>query len=75
MNQPEVALLDQVKKRDTAVGIVLGDVHHQPEIVLDHLLTLLESASLGETGDAQLFVFGEERVVTDVVEVQLSHIE
>ena len=53
---------------------MLGDVHHQPQIVLDHLLAGLESPRLGETRDAQLLVNGEECVVADVVEVQLSDI-
>ena len=38
VHQPEIALLDQVEQRHAAVEVVLGDVHHQAQIALDHLL-------------------------------------
>src|SRR5574343_1339885 len=38
MDQTEVSLLDQVKQWNAPVQIVLGNVHDQPQIVLDHAL-------------------------------------
>jgi hypothetical protein len=42
VDQTEVALLHQIEQGQPAVGVVLGDVDHQPQIALDHGLARLE---------------------------------
>ena len=43
LDQPEVALLDEVEQVQPAAGVLLGDAHHQAQVGLDELLL----ASLG----------------------------
>jgi hypothetical protein len=74
MNQPKVALFDQIEQRETAVGVVLGDVHNQPQVVLDHFLARIEAAALRQACVMDFFGRGQQMVVTDLVEVDLRHI-
>ncbi len=38
VDQAEIAFFDQVQQLQSTAGVVLGDVHNQPQIVFDHLL-------------------------------------
>jgi hypothetical protein len=38
VDETEISLLDHVEQGQSAVEVVLGDIHHQPQVVLDHLL-------------------------------------
>ena len=46
VDQAQIALFDQIQKRHTAVHIVFGDIHHQPQIAFNHALARLEIALL-----------------------------
>src|SRR5574343_1891692 len=48
MDQAEIALLDQVEQGNAAVQVMLGNIHDQPQIVLDHALTGCEIAGADE---------------------------
>jgi hypothetical protein len=50
VDQAEVALLDQVEQRHAAIEVMLGDVHHQAQVVLDHLLSRRLVALSGQAG-------------------------
>jgi hypothetical protein len=49
VDQSEIAFFDQIEQSEAAIGVVLRDIHHQPQIVLDHLLTCGEIAALRQT--------------------------
>src|SRR5581483_3132988 len=74
VHEPEVPLLDQVEQRHAAVQVLLGDVHHEPQVVLDHLLPGAEVAGRGEPGVMQLLDRREQAVQADVVEVDLGRV-
>ena len=38
MDQAEITFFNQVKQRNAAIEIVLGDIYNQPQVVLNHLL-------------------------------------
>ena len=44
VNQAEIAFFDQVEQRNAAIEVVLGDIHHQAQVVLDHFLPRREIA-------------------------------
>src|SRR5205823_3474033 len=46
LHQPDVAFLDQVEELQAAVGVLLGDRDHEPEVGLDHLLLRLPRLAL-----------------------------
>src|SRR5215203_2997028 len=59
--EPEVALLDEVEKRDAAVAVLLGDRDHEPQIRL-HKTVLGPLASAGYAfGELYLISVGKER--------------
>ena len=74
VDQAEIALLDQIEQRHPAIGVVLGDVHHQAQVVLDHALTRAEITGLGQTRAVQLLLRAQEGGMADVVEVQLCRV-
>ncbi len=74
VDEPEIALLDQIGQRHAAVHVVLRDVHHEPQVVLDHGLPGVEVALPGKPRVPQLFVRGEQRVMADFVQVELHDV-
>ncbi len=54
VDHTQIAFLDQIKQRHAAVRIMLGDVHHQPQIVFDHFLARLEITLFGKARITQL---------------------
>src|SRR5207253_7046472 len=44
VDQSQIALLDQIEKSNAPVLEVAGDGDHEPQVVLDHLLTRIEVA-------------------------------
>ncbi|MPN03676.1 hypothetical protein SDC9_150908 [bioreactor metagenome] len=74
MDETEVAFLDQVEKGNAAVQVVLGDIHHQAQVVLDHLLTGHEIATTHQTSFRQFLVRRQQRPGADFVEVDLGDI-
>ena len=74
VDQPEIAFFDQVEQRESAVAVVLGDVDHQPQVVLDHLLARGEIPAARQPRVVQLLLRAEELAVPDLVEVDLGHV-
>jgi hypothetical protein len=74
VDQAEVALLDQVEQRNAAVQVVLGDVHDQPQVVLDHLLPRLEIARPRGARQLQLLLRRQQRIGADLVQIELGDI-
>jgi hypothetical protein len=72
VDQPEIALLDQIAERGAAPDISLGDADHQPQVVLDHGLARSEIAGPRPRGHVELLLGGEQRLDTDLVEVGLQ---
>ena len=52
LHQADVALGNQVEQRQAVVGVVMGDLHHQAQVRLDHVLTRRLVAPLDLAGQA-----------------------
>ena len=74
MDQPQVAFLDQVGKREPAIRVVLGDADDEPEVVLDQPLPRLEIASGHRPGERELLLGREQQVLADLVQIHLRDI-
>ena len=74
MDETKIAFLDQVREREAAVRVVLGDAHDQPQIVLDQPLARGEIATRHRPGERELLVGGQQQVLTDLVQVDLRDI-
>ena len=74
VDQAEIALLDEVKQGNTAIEIVLGDVNHEAQVVLDHLLPRQEFPGTGAARPVVLFLCGKERLGANFVEVMLRDV-
>ena len=68
MNQAEVAFLDQVEQGKAAIDVVLGNIHNQPQVVLDHLLTRFELACSCPARVMQFLFDTQKLVMSDVIE-------
>jgi hypothetical protein len=65
-DQPEVALIDQVRQRDTLVLIFLGDRDHEPQIAPYQLVERLSVSHPDPLGEADLFLLRDQRVLADL---------
>ncbi len=74
VHEAEVAFLHEVEERHAAVEIALGDVHHQAQIVLDHLLARGEIAGRRAPREVQLLPGREQAVETDLVQIELGRV-
>ena len=62
-HQPDRALLDQVLQVEPAVGVPLGDAHHQAQVRVDHrLLGLLQAAQLRVEDACELLLVVRRRL-------------
>ncbi|MCY1511810.1 hypothetical protein D9M68_462500 [compost metagenome] len=69
MHQPEVAFLDEVGQRHAAPQVVLGDVDHEPQVVLDHRLPRREVAGACGAGGGVFLGGSEEPGAPDLAQV------
>ncbi len=74
VDEAEIALLDQVGQREAAVDVVLGDADDEPQVALDHRLPRGEVAGARRARQRELFLGRQQRVATDVVEVDLREV-
>ena len=74
VDQAEVAFLDQVRQRDAAVRVVPRDADDQPQVALDHRLPRGEVAGAHRARERQLLVGRQQRVLADVVQVELRDV-
>ena len=75
VNQAEVALFHQVEQGKPAVGVVLGDVDHQPQVALDHVLPRLEIALHGAPRQRNFLLGRQQRRLADFVEIELGDVD
>ena len=71
-NQPEHALLDQVRERQALALVLACDGDHEPQVRVDHALLRREVAALDALGELDLVRAGEQRVTTRLVEEELE---
>ncbi len=74
VDQAEIALLDQVEERDAAVEVMLGDIHDQAQVVLDHFLARREIAGAHQTRRRQFVGRRQQRLGADFVQVELGDV-
>ena len=74
VDQAEIALFDQVEQRHAAIQVVLGDVHHQAQVVLDHLLARREIPGAHQARRRQFVCRRQQRLGADLVQVELGDI-
>ena len=73
-DQPERALLDQVREREPAADVVLGDRDDKAQVGLDHVLLGVDVAPLDPLGERDLVVGVEQRYASDRVQVQAQRV-
>jgi hypothetical protein len=74
MDEAQVAFLDQVGQRETAVRVVLGDADDQAQVVLDQPLARLEIAGGHGARQRKFLVRAEQQVLGDLVQVDLGDV-
>jgi hypothetical protein len=74
VHQAKVAFLDQVEQVESAVGVALGDVDHQPQIALDHALARRKVALPHGPRQREFLGRLQKGVLADFVEIGLSHV-
>ena len=74
MDEPQVALLDQIRERQAAIEVMLGDADDQAQVVLDHLLPRVEIPSARRARAFELLAGREQRVLSDLVQIDLGDV-
>jgi len=74
VDEAEIALLDQVAERESAIEIMLGDADDKAQVALDHLLPRREVAGGRRACAGELFFGAEQRALPDFVQVDLSDV-
>jgi len=68
-NQAQVALVDQVRERDSLVLVFLGHRDDEPEVRAHQLVQRLRVALLDPLGQRHLFLAGDQRILADFPQV------
>ena len=74
MDQPQIALLDQVQKRQATAIVVLGNIHNQAHVMPDHALPRGKIPLPDASRVPDFFLHGRQRALPDLVEVELGDI-
>lgn len=74
VDEAQIALFHQIEQRHAAVQVVLGDVHDQAQIALDHDLPRLEVAQPHPARQRELLFRREQRIGADLVQIELGGI-
>ena len=74
MDEAEIAFLDQIRQREAAMRVVARDADDEAEVALDHRLPRAEIARAGRAREAQLFGRRQQRMLADVVQVELRDV-
>ncbi len=74
MDQPEVALLDQVEQRQATVDVTPCDLDDQPQIALDHAVARRFITLLYAARELLFFRGGQQLGNADVVQVQAGRV-
>ena len=74
MDQSEIPLLDQVEKRNAPIQVMLGDVHDEPLVVLDHALTCSEIASADQARGSQLLFRRQQWLGANLTQIKLGNV-
>jgi hypothetical protein len=74
VHQTQIAFLDQVQQGQTAVQVMLGDVHHQAQVALDHLLACCVVTVAYAPRQRQFLIGRQQRMAADLVKVLLGNI-
>src|SRR5439155_1526883 len=71
-DQPEVALVDQIREGDALVLVFLGDGDDEPEVGADQLVQRLLVLRLDALGQRDLFLARNQRILADLAEVLIQ---
>jgi hypothetical protein len=73
LQEADIAFFDQVQQRQASVHVVLGDVHHQPQVRLHHVLACGEVVVLDDAAGEGLFLIARKQWrFVDLPQVQLE---
>ena len=72
LHQADVALGNQVEQRQAVGGIIVGDLHDQAQVGLDHLLAGGLVAPLDAAGKLHLFLAREKRGLPDLAQINFN---
>ena len=72
LHQADVAFADQVQQRQADAFVVAGDLHHQAQVGLDHLLAGLLVALLDAGGQLDFLLRRQQFDLADLAQVKLD---
>ena len=72
LHQAHVAFINEIQERQAEVVIVTGNLHHQPEVRLDHVLLSLLVPLLDAGRQLNLLLNCQKRRLRNFVEVELD---
>ena len=71
MNQSKIAFFDEVEQRQAAIEIAPGYFDDETQIGLDHTLATGSVTAPGKTPEVFFLIRGQQRRVTDFLQIQL----
>ena len=74
MDQPEITFLDQIEQGNAPVQVMLGNVHDQAQVVLDHALAGGKIALAHQARGRQLLLRRQQRLGADFSQVELGDV-
>ena len=74
MNQPQVALLDQIQQGEAAIHVAPRNLHHQSKVALDHPAARGRLTLLGAAREVDFLIRGEQGRIANLTEVQSGRI-
>src|SRR5215210_5325912 len=68
-DEAEVALVDQVRERDSLILVLLGDRDHKAKIAANELVERLPVADANALGEAHLLLLRNQGILADLAEI------
>ena len=71
-HQTDIALVDEVEQWQAQPVVIAGDLHHQPQVGLDHVLSRLLVAFFDALSQGNLFGGGQQFHLPDLAQIELQ---
>ena len=74
MDETQIALFDEIRQREAPMRVVARDADDEPQVALDHRLPRVEVAGPRRAGETQFLGGGQQRMLADIVQVELRNV-
>src|SRR5690606_20906484 len=72
LDQTDVSFADQVDQRQTEIAVIVRDLHHEPQIRLNHQVARLLVALLNARRQLNLLFRSDQRNLTNILQIQAN---